>query len=107
MKTFFRRLRALLLGQSSIAVGHCFTRKGSAVLLMIGRKRAGITPDGARKIADQLRIWADHAEEHGRPIQTMKWIVSVTRKEAVEAEAMKWAEYAAEKVEDNRTGASQ
>ena len=98
------KLRNFLFGSSSITVGHCFTTNGASVLLNLGRTRAGLTPRGARLIADQLRLWANHAEEHGA-ITTMKWIVVV--KNEGEAEAVKWAFSAAEKVEDNLTGASQ
>lgn len=91
MLTRLFSIRNWLFGTRSIAVGHCHTHKGSCVLLLMGRKRAGLTPEGARKIADQLRIWADHAESHGSAIKMMQWIVHVTMEDdPVKKAASEW-----------------
>lgn len=105
MRLLFKKLRARFAARS-IVVGHCVTPKGSSVLLCIGRQSAGLTPAGARLVANQLALWADHAETHHEVMTTMKWIVSVSRDKAENA-AVSWAAHglagAASTLNDDRS----
>ncbi len=91
MMKFFRKVRDRLFGATTISVGHGVVRRThSAVILFIGRRFVALTPDGARKVADQLRVWADHAETRGNAISCMKFIVKVSMKSDADVAAQEW-----------------
>lgn len=88
---FFRIIRSFFFGSSTIAVGHGRAKdERSCVVMFVGRKYVALSPGGARKLADQLRVWADHAEHFGNSVTTMKWIINASIKGVGEEETVKW-----------------
>ena len=75
IKDFIKGVAYRLGMTATITVGHCNSMKGSSVLMIVGRKRVALTPDGARLLARQLNEWSDCTEKSWVPLKFMRWII--------------------------------